>query len=78
MGLLQMPNQYNWDNLNNYSSIVQNGAKLGSTATMSQPNYRNPMSGALGGALAGAQLANMTGLIGSSTGAGLGALLGLL
>jgi hypothetical protein len=78
LGLLDAQDQHNWNNLNNYSSIVQNGARLGGTATMSQPNYTNPISGAFGGALAGAQLANMTGLMGSSTGAGLGALLGLI
>jgi hypothetical protein len=78
LGLLDAQDQHNWNNLNNYSSIVQNGAKLGGTASMSQPNYRNPMSGALGGALAGAQIANMTGFMGAGAGAGIGALLGLL
>jgi hypothetical protein len=78
LGLLNAADQYNWNSLNNYSSIVQNGARLGGTATTSQPNYTNPMSGALGGALAGAQLAGMTGMMGSGAGAGIGALLGLL
>jgi hypothetical protein len=78
LSLLTIPDQYNWNNLNNYSSIVQNGARLGGTLTASQQNYINPIAGAFGGALAGAQLAGMTGLMGSGAGAGIGALLGLL
>jgi hypothetical protein len=80
LGLLDADDQHNWNNLNNYSSIVQNGAKLGGTATTSQPNYKNPITGALGGALAGAQIAKMVPdfFLTSGQSAGLGALLGLL
>jgi hypothetical protein len=78
MGLLQMPSQYNWDNLTRYASIISPGAGIGGTSTTLQPYYTNPLAGALGGALAGAQIAGMTGLMGTGAGAGVGALLGLL
>ena len=54
-------------------------ANLGGSA--STPYYTNPASGALGGALAGAQLAGVSGMPAFLTpglGAGLGALLGLI
>jgi hypothetical protein len=71
MGLLNAPNAFNWGNLNNYSSIIQPGANVGGSQTSSQPYTTNRGANALGGALAGAQIA---GLAGQS--AGWGSLLG--
>lgn len=73
MGLLDAKNQYNWNNLNRYASIVQPGSGIGGTQQTTAPNNSNPMAGAFGGALAGAQLGGLLG-IGSGWGAGLGAL----
>jgi hypothetical protein len=53
------------------SSLGAQPANLGQVATT--PNYSNPASGALGGALAGFQLSG-----GNPIGAGIGGLLGLL
>lgn len=78
MGLLDAPNQYNWNNLNRYASIVTPGAGIGGQSSSTVPNNTNPLAGALGGALAGAQLASMTGLMGTGAGAGIGAGLALL
>jgi hypothetical protein len=58
LNLAQMPNQYNWDNLNNYSSIVQNGARLGGTTTSQQPYFTNPLGNAIGLGLGGLGLYN--------------------
>ena len=57
MSLLDAPNQYNWNNLNRYASIVTPGAGLGGTSTSNQQTSTNPFSSALGGALGGAALA---------------------
>jgi hypothetical protein len=57
-GLLNAPNDYNWNNLNNYSSIVNNGAKLGGTSSTSTPYYSNPISNALGLGMSGLGLYN--------------------
>lgn len=46
------PNQYNWQNLNNYAGIIQPGAGMGST--QSQTMNKNIGAGVLGGGLAGA------------------------
>ena len=35
---LNSGNAYNWDNLNNYASIVNNGAKLGGTSSFNFAN----------------------------------------
>lgn len=78
LGLLDAPNQYSWNNLNRYASIVTPGAGIGGQSSSTAPNNTNPLSGALGGALAGAQLASMTGLLGTGAGAGIGAGLALL
>lgn len=78
LGLLDAPNQYNWNNLNRYASIVTPGAGIGGQSSSTAPNNTNPLAGALGGALAGAQLASMTGLLGTGAGAGIGAGLALL
>ena len=56
-------------------------ANLGGTTTSTTPYYTNPGAGALGGALAGAQLAGMAGMpafLTPGVGAGVGALLGLI
>lgn len=50
MGLLNAPNEYNWNNLNNYSSIVTNGARMGGTSTTQQPYFTNNAANVLGGA----------------------------
>lgn len=78
LGLLDAPNQYNWNNLNRYASIVTPGAGIGGQSSSTAPNNTNPLAGALGGALAGAQLASMTGLMGTGMGAGIGGALALL
>lgn len=77
LGLSQMPNQYNWQNLNNYASIIQPGAGLGSSATTSGQGGSNPIAGGLGGALAGSQLGTALGMTGP-WGAVAGGILGLL
>ena len=71
MNALQMPQGYNWQNLNNYSGIVNTGAGQG--GTQSQTMYKNPFAGALGGAASGA----MFGPMGAAIGGGLGLLGGL-
>ena len=73
-------NRYNYEQnigdqkLQNYISLV-GGGTLGSNTV--QPVFRNQGASALGGALGGAQLANLAGF-GGGTGALLGGLLGLL
>lgn len=57
MSLLDAPNQYNWNNLNRYASIVTPGAGIGGSSTSNQQTSTNPFSSALGGALGGAALA---------------------
>lgn len=57
MSLLDAPNQYNWNNLNKYASIVTPGAGIGGSSTSNQQTSTNPFSSALGGALGGAALA---------------------
>lgn len=69
-----MPNQYNWQNLNNYAGIIQPGAGMGST--QSQTMYKSPVAGALGGALGGAAAGSMFGPWGAAIGGGLGLLSG--
>lgn len=75
MGLSNARNDYNWNNLNHYASIVQPGSGLGGTTTSSTSGGGNGGAGLLGGALAGAQLGGMFGSAGM--GAGLGGLLAL-
>jgi hypothetical protein len=70
LGLLNAADQYNWNNLNNYSSIVQNGARLGGTATASQPYFTNPLGNAIGLGLGGLGLYNGLGKAGLLGGAG--------
>lgn len=74
MGLLNAPNDYNWNNLNRYASIIQPGSGIGGTSTSSSSGGGGiNAAGALGGALGGAQLSTMLG--GSAgLGAGLGGL----
>lgn len=67
-GLLGQQNAYNWQNLGNYAGIIQPGTTIGGTQTSSQPYYTNPMSGIMGGALAGKALGG-TNLFGGSSGA---------
>jgi hypothetical protein len=66
-----------YENLQNYANIVLPSAGQGSASSTSQPMYRNPIAGGLGGALAGSQLAPMMGMTGPM-GAGIGLGLGLL
>lgn len=76
MNALQAPNNYNWNQLANYSGIVQPGASMG--GTQSQTNYRNVGAGAFGGALSGAGMGAMVGgPMGAAIGGGLGLLGGL-
>lgn len=75
MGLNNARNDYNWNNLNRYASIVQPGSGIGGTTTSSTSGGGNGGAGLLGGALAGAQLGGMFGSAGM--GAGLGGLLAL-
>ncbi len=53
LGVANYPNQYQWDQLKNYSGIVNPMAGMGSTT--STPTYTNPWANALGGAITGAQ-----------------------
>lgn len=48
-----------WNNLNNYNSLVQGFAGLGGTQTTSQPVYQNKGSGILGGISSGLGLLSM-------------------
>lgn len=66
-----------YENLQNYANIVLPSAGQGGTSSSSQPMYRNPVAGGLGGALAGSQLAPLIGMTGPM-GAGIGLGLGLL
>ena len=52
----QAPNAYNWNNLNNYSNVIQRGNN-GSTTT--SPYFTNPAANAFGGAMMGGQLYNL-------------------
>lgn len=70
------PNQYNWQNLNNYAGIIQPGAGMGST--QSQTMYKNPLGGAMGGALSGAAMGSIVPGIGTGLGALIGGGMGLL
>lgn len=53
LGVANYPNQYQWDQLKNYSGIVNPMAGMGGTT--STPTYTNPWANALGGAITGAQ-----------------------
>ena len=76
MDALQASNSYNWNQLANYSGIVQPGASMG--GTQSQTNYKNVDAGAFGGALSGAGMGAMVGgPMGAAIGGGLGLLGGL-
>lgn len=76
--------QYPWDQLKNYASIVSPGAGIGGTSTSTQSGGESsPVTGLIGGALAGNALAGLIpGMGAGGVGAGLGAvgggLLGLL
>lgn len=72
--MLQMPQQYDLNNLARYAGIIQPGAGLGGTSTQTAQQGRNPIAGAAGGALAGATFGPM----GAAIGGGLGLLSGLL
>lgn len=74
MGLLDAPNQYNWQNLNRYASIIQPGSGIGGSSTTTAPSNTNSGASLLGGAMAGAQLGGLLG-VGSGWGALGGALL---
>jgi len=53
------------------------GLPYGQTTTTTQPWYRNPAAGAMGGALTGSQIGSDFGPWGTGIGAGIGGLLGL-
>lgn len=72
-GYQQAANDDPWQRLARYSGIV-GGGNWGSSGTQSQPIYRNPAAGALGGALAGSQIFPNNPLLGAAG----GGLLGLL
>lgn len=78
--LLNAPNQFDWDNLMRYASIIQPGAGIGGQTSSTAPDNRNTGAGILGGGMMGAQLAGLmgAGTMGTGLGAGAGALLGLL
>jgi hypothetical protein len=77
MNTQQMPQNINWNNLNQYAGIISPGSGMG--GTQSQTNTKNVGAGALGGALGGAGIASMLSLSNPATAglAGLGALAGL-
>lgn len=59
MGLLDAPNSFNWNNLNNYARIIQPGANVGGSQTSQTPYFQDYAGQAMGGALAGGQLMNL-------------------
>lgn len=63
------------EDLKNYLALIS--GNLGSTTTTQTPIYRNRAAGGLGGALAGASIADMM-KFSPGAGAGIGALLGIL
>jgi hypothetical protein len=78
LAALGAPNQYNWQNLGNYASIIQPGAGLGGTSTTTGTQGSNPIAGVAGGALSGAALGSAVPGIGAAVGAIGGGALGLL
>lgn len=74
MGLLDTGNQYDWNNLNRYASIIQPGSGIGGATSSQQNATASPMSGLIGGATLGAGAGSMMGAGAGLTGtAALGA-----
>lgn len=69
-----MPQNLNWQNLMNYSGIMQPGSNLGGTQT--QTAGKNRLAGAAGGALSGAASGAMIGSVVPGVGTAVGALAG--
>lgn len=67
-----------WNDLANYSAIINGYSNIGGQSTTSQPLYRNRASGAIGGALSGAALGSVVPGLGTGVGAVLGGIGGLL
>jgi hypothetical protein len=81
LAAMQAPQGYNWGNMNNYANIISTGAGMGGTSSATSPmSPANPITGALGGGLAGAAVGSMPGMssLGGGWGAALGAGMGLL
>lgn len=89
MALYDANNQYDWNNLKNYSSIVSPGAGAGTststTAKMTTNPFASAIGGGVGGAIGGSAVAGMlpsawgiTSGMGGLLGGGLGAAAGLL
>lgn len=65
-----------WQQLNNFSNLIQ--GQYGGSSTTTQPYYQNRIAGGMGGALAGAALGAMVPGIGPMVGAMGGGLLGMV
>jgi hypothetical protein len=81
LAAMQAPQGYNWGNMNNYANIISTGAGMGGTSSATSPmSPANPITGALGGGMAGAAIGSMPGMsaIGGPWGAAIGAGMGLL
>ncbi|CAJ0699272.1 hypothetical protein [Ralstonia wenshanensis] len=65
-----------WQQLNNFSNLVQ--GQYGGSSTTTQPYYQNRIAGGMGGALAGAALGSVIPGLGTMAGAMGGGLLGMI
>lgn len=58
LGLLNAPNDYNWQNLMRYAGIIQPGSGIGSNTTTTQQGGSNPFADVLGAGMTGLGLYN--------------------
>jgi len=74
----RMPQDINWQNLMNYSGIMQPGSNLGSqmTQTAGKNRLASGLGGAMSGAAAGAMIGSVVSVVGTAVGALGGAILG--
>lgn len=70
--------QQPWQDLANYSAIINGYSNIGGQSTQSTPLYRNRGAGLLGGAATGASIGSIIPGIGTGVGAAIGGLGGLL
>lgn len=71
-------NQQPYNMLNDYMTLLQGGAGMGGTSSMTQPMTSSPLRGAAGGAMTGAAIGSAVPIVGTGVGAGIGGLLGLM
>lgn len=70
--------QQPWNDLANYSAIINGYSNIGGQSTQQSPLYRNRGAGLLGGAATGASLGSIIPGLGTGVGAAIGGLGGLL